>query len=217
MPLGAPLDVTFIADEDRQEPWKRPITSSKKLPGPMPNSLTVTLANRIFFDKAQLPQALANRLIRLAAFQNPEFYRAQAMRFPVWNKPRVIGCAENYPDHIALPRGCFDAAKDLLRANGIKWDLRDERFEGEPLSMAFGGTLRNDQETAVTEMLHHNVGVLCAPTAFGKTVTAAAIIRRGVNTLILVHRTELLRQWQESLRIPDSRKRHRWHHRRWQS
>jgi superfamily II DNA or RNA helicase len=36
--------------------------------------------------------------------------------------------------------------------------------------------------------------------AFGKTVVAAAIIaRRGVNTLILVHRTELLRQWQERL------------------
>lgn len=49
-------------------------------------------------------------------------------------------------------------------------------------------------------MLQHDVGVLCAPTAFGKTVTAAAIIaRRGINTLILVHRTELLKQWQERL------------------
>ena len=49
-------------------------------------------------------------------------------------------------------------------------------------------------------MLRHDAGVLCAPTAFGKTVTAAAMIaRRDVNTLILVHRTELLRQWQERL------------------
>lgn len=49
-------------------------------------------------------------------------------------------------------------------------------------------------------MLHHDAGVLCAPTAFGKTVTAAAmIVRRGVNTLVLVHRTELLKQWQERL------------------
>ena len=45
------------------------------------------------------------------------------------------------------------------------------------------------------------MGVLCAPTAFGKTVTAAAMIaRRGVNALMLVHRTELLKQWQERLR-----------------
>ena len=80
----------------------------------------MTLANLIYFEKAQLPQALANRLIRLAAFQNPEFYKAQAMRMSVWDKPRVIGCAENYPQHIALPRGCLDAALSLLRDNGIE-------------------------------------------------------------------------------------------------
>jgi hypothetical protein len=81
-----PLDVTFIDEEDQKEPWKRSASVSKKLVGPMPKSLTVTLANR---------------LIRLAAFQNPEFYKKQAMRFSVWDEPRVIGCAENYPYCIA--------------------------------------------------------------------------------------------------------------------
>jgi superfamily II DNA or RNA helicase len=166
----------------------------------MPASLTMTLANLVYFEKAQLPQALANRLTRLAAFQNPEFYKAQAMRFSVWDKPRVIGCAENYPQHIALPRGCLDAALALLRDNGIAADLNDERYPGLPLSVSFLGSLRQDQEAAVAAMLQHDAGVLCAPTAFGKTVTAAAMIaRRGVNTLILVHRTELLKQWQERL------------------
>lgn len=195
-----PLDVTFIDDEDLATPWKRSSTSTRKLAGPMPMSLSVTLANLIYFEKAQLPQSLANRLIRLAAFQNPEFYKAQAMRMSVWDKPRVIGKAENYPQHIALPRGCLDAALNLLRDNGIACDLRDERFGGEPIDMSFVGTLRLDQEAAVAGMLHHDAGVLCAPTAFGKTVTAAAMIaRRGINTLVLVHRTELLKQWQERL------------------
>ena len=195
-----PLDVTFIDDEDLATPWKRQSTATNKLAGQMPKSLTVTLANLVYFEKAQLPQALANRLIRLAAFQNPEFYKAQAMRMSVWDKPRVIGNAENYPQHIALPRGCLEAALDLLRENGIDCDLRDERFGGEPIDISFVGTLRLDQEAAVAGMLHHDTGVLCAPTAFGKTVTAAAIIaRRGVNTLVLVHRTELLKQWQERL------------------
>lgn len=193
-----PLDVTFIDDEDLKEPWKR--SAEKKLAGPMPKSLTVTLANLVYFEKAQLPQALANRLIRLAAFQNPEFYKKQAMRFSVWDEPRVIGCAENYPNHIALPRGCLDAARDLLRDNGIACDLIDEQYAGVALEVGFAGTLRPDQEAAVTAMLKHDAGVLCAPTAFGKTVTAAAMIaRRGVNTLVLVHRTELLKQWQERL------------------
>jgi superfamily II DNA or RNA helicase len=195
-----PLDVTFITEEDQQEPWKRTAPARQRLSGPMPSTLTVTMANLLYFAKAQLPQSLANRLIRLAAFQNPEFYKAQAMRLPVWDEPRVIGCADNFPNHIALPRGCLDAARELLRENGIRCDLQDERFGGESLAASFAGTLRPDQEEAVTAILRHDIGILCAPTAFGKTVTAAATIaRRGVNTLVLVHRTELLKQWQERL------------------
>lgn len=197
---GHPLDVSFITEEDEHEPWKRrPIP--KKLPGPLPDKLTAVLANQIYFEKAQLPQALMNRLIRLAAFQNPEFYRTQAMRRSTWEFSRVIGCAENYPRHIALPRGCLDAVAELLDENDTGLDLIDERFGGESLSLKFVGQLRPDQDKAVKVMMAHDAGVLCSPTAFGKTLTAAALIaRRGVSTLILVHRNELLKQWQERLR-----------------
>jgi superfamily II DNA or RNA helicase len=195
-----PLDVTFVDDEDLATPWERATRPPGNLQGSMPKSLTVTLANLVYFEKAELPQPLANRLIRLAAFQNPEYYRAQAMRLTVWNKPRVIGCAENYPNHIALPRGCLDAARDLLRENSIYCELHDERHSGQPIDVCFTGMLRLDQEAAAAAMLNFDVGVLCAPTAFGKTVTAAALIaRRGVNALVLVHRTELLKQWQKRL------------------
>jgi superfamily II DNA or RNA helicase len=195
-----PLDVTFIEDEDLATPWRRTGAAVEPLTVDMPTTLTVTMANQIYFEKPQLPQALANRLIRLAAFQNPEFYRAQAMRISVWDKPRVIGRAENFPHHIALPRGCLDAASELLADNGVGVDLHDERYLGESIEADFVGTLRPDQEAAVAAMLAHDAGVLCAPTAFGKTVTAAAIIaRRRVNTLVLLHRTELLKQWQERL------------------
>lgn len=196
-----PLDVAFISEEDQKKPWKQqPPVISKKLPGKMPKSLKVILANMVYFEKTKLPQPLANRLIRLAAFQNPEFFKLQAMRMPAWNEPRVIGCADNFPKHIALPRGCLSAAQDLLRENGIRCNLIDEREEGEHLDVQFLGTLRNDQETAIGVMLQHDVGTLCAPTAFGKTVAAAAMIaRRGVSTLILVHRADLLKQWQERL------------------
>jgi superfamily II DNA or RNA helicase len=141
-----------------------------------------------------------SHLPRLAAFQNPEFYKAQALRLSVWNKPRVIGCAQNFLQHIALPRGCWDAVQALLAEYQITPLVEDERFAGTALDVSFLGTLRPDQETAVTAMQAHDTGILCAPTAFGKTVSAAALIaRRGVNTLVLVHRTELLRQWQERL------------------
>ena len=195
-----PLDVTFATDEDLHEPWKRSAVSPKRLLGAMPASLTLTLANLIYIGKDGLPQELSNRLIRLATFANPEFHQAQVLRLPVWNKPRLIGCADNFPRHIALPRGCLDAVRELLRENAIGCELRDERCGGQAFAVAFVGQLREDQEQAVRAMLRFDTGILCAPTAFGKTVTAAALIaRRGVNTLVLVHRTELLKQWQERL------------------
>ena len=57
------------------------------------------------------------------------------MQLSVWDKPRVTGNAENYPAHIALPRGCLDAALALLRDNGIRCDLLDERYGGEPVDV----------------------------------------------------------------------------------
>lgn len=195
-----PLDVGSVAEDEDSKPWQRPSPVHTRIAGPMPESLSLVLANQIFIAKADLPQSLANRLIRIAAFQNPEFYKAQSMRLPVWNKPRIIGCAENHPQHIGLPRGCLDAVADLLRENDIRWELQDERLPIRKVTVKFTGTLRKDQKVAVREMLKHEVGVLQAPTAFGKTVTAAALIaKRKVSTLVLVHRTELLRQWQERL------------------
>jgi superfamily II DNA or RNA helicase len=196
---GHPLDLAFIDEEDLATPWKSAVPLSR-LRGPLPTSLTLTLADRLYMERSSLPQPLLNRLIRLAAFANPAFYKAQAMRLSVWDKPRVIGCAENFPQHIALPRGCLEPVQTLLQEQGISWELVDERQNGTPLELVFTGELRGDQEAAVDAMLRHDIGVLQAPTAFGKTVVAAAILaRRGVNTLVLVHRAELLRQWQERL------------------
>ncbi|MCT0198294.1 DEAD/DEAH box helicase [Synechococcus sp. CS-1325] len=194
-----PLDLTFIDEEDLATPWKAPPPITK-LSGPLPASITLTLADRLYVERSGLPQQLLNRLIRLAAFANPAFYKAQAMRLSVWDKPRVIGCAENFPQHIALPRGCLEPVQTLLQEQAIGWELVDERNNGSPLELVFAGQLRDDQEAAVEAILSHDIGVLNAPTAFGKTVVAAAILaRRGVNTLVLVHRADLLRQWKERL------------------
>jgi len=195
-----PLDVAFVAEENEHKPWQRRTPVSTRISGPLPESLKLVLANQIFIAKEELAQPLANRLIRLAAFQNPEFYKAQAMRLPVWNKPRIIGCAENFPHHIGLPRGCLDSVQELLKQNNIETQIQDERVAGCKVAVKFIGKLRTDQKAAVRAMLKQDMGVLCAPAAFGKTVTAAALVaKRKVSTMILVHRTELLHQWQERL------------------
>ena len=152
--------------------------------------------------KAGLPEAMLNRIIRIAAFQNPEFYKAQAMRLPTWDKPRIISCSEEFAQHLALPRGCLQEVSVLLKEHGVHVTTRDERCLGKPIRVKFQGTLRDDQAEAIREALRNDDGVLCVPTAFGKTVVAAKLIaERGVNTLVLVHRQQLLEQWRARLSV----------------
>jgi superfamily II DNA or RNA helicase/very-short-patch-repair endonuclease len=184
--------------EEATEPWAwSPSRKRDELPsGDMPESLDLVLADQLYIAKAGLPPPLRNALIRLAAFQNPEFYKAQAMRLTVHDKPRVISCAEDHPNHIALPRGCLEEAEALMRSLKIGLRLRDERCNGDKLDARFIGALRPDQEKAAQALLAHDFGVLSATTAFGKTVIAAWLIAaRGVNTLVLVHRQQLMEQW----------------------
>ena len=154
-----------------------------------PETLELVLGNEIYIAKDAMPPALRNRLLRLAAFQNPEFYKAQAMRLSTRGKPRVIGCAEDHPQHIGLPRGCLEDLVRTLSALGIQPHVRDERCTGTPLEVSFLGALRPEQKPAAEALAAHDTGVLAATTAFGKTVIAAWLIaQRGVNTLILVCR-----------------------------
>ena len=201
---GGVLGVKFVSiDEGVEDPWTKPPSrrlDDKPIDGPFPESVEVVSANMVFIPKEGLPTALMNRLVRLAAFQNPEFYKTQKMRLSTFDIPRVIGCAEDFEKYIALPRGCQDEAIGLMKSLGIRVNIRDERFNGVTIDVSFLGELRSEQMPAVKEMLRHDTGVLCAPTAFGKTVSAAAIIAaRKVSTLILVHRTQLMDQWASRL------------------
>jgi superfamily II DNA or RNA helicase/very-short-patch-repair endonuclease len=190
-------------DEDDLAPWAAPPSRRRKetcITEPMPASLELILGNEIYIAKDELPPALRNRLICLAAFQNPEFYKAQALRLPTYNKPRIIACSEDHPHYIGLPRGCLHDVQELLSDLKIKPVIKDERYEGKPLDLVFRGQLRPEQRVAVDAMIAHDTGVLSATTAFGKTVIAAWLIaRRGVNALVLVHRRQLLEQWVERL------------------
>jgi superfamily II DNA or RNA helicase len=201
---GRVLGVHLPPQEDgEEEPWTAlPSRRSKEAPilGELPQTLELVLGNQIYIAKEGLHPALRNRLLRLAAFQNPEFYKAQAMRLSTYGKPRVVACAEDHPHHIGLPRGCLDDVQQMLTDLRIRIAIRDERYVGRPLQVSFQGELRPEQKTVADAMLAHDTGVLAATTAFGKTVVAAWLIAmRGVNALVLVHRRQLLDQWIERL------------------
>lgn len=167
----------------------------------VPARIKIVLADQVYVDRAGLPASVVAELVRIAAFQNPEFYRAQAMRLPTYDKPRIISCAELHAKHVGLPRGCLDEAMELLRTLGIEPNIKDERYGGRPLEFQFLGKLHDVQEAAVAALEPHDTGVLAATTAFGKTVVGAQMIAaRGCNALVLVHRRQLVDQWRERLK-----------------
>lgn len=194
-----------VDDEHADEPWKMlpsRRSEARRIEAAVPKSIQVVVADQVYIDGTDLPPALITQFVRLAAFQNPEFYRAQAMRLPTFGKPRIISCAELHPRHVALPRGCFDEAIELIKSHGTTAILEDHREAGDalPAGVSFLGELRRPQSRAFDALVANDNGVLAATTAFGKTVVAAALIaHRSRNTLVLVHRRELLTQWVERL------------------
>jgi len=157
--VGHVVGVRFAQDDEEESelaPWSAPPSRRRRetrIIGPLPEKLELVLGNEIFIEKELLPPALRNKLIRLAAFQNPEFYKAQAMRLSTYDKPRVIACAVDHANHIGLPRGCLDELLSLLSQLKINASVREERNLGKPIEAVFQGELRPEQMRAASAML----------------------------------------------------------------
>ena len=74
---GKLIGVTLLPEEDDQDqPWNSLQTkkSYAAVTGPFPEHLSIVVSNQVYIPKENLSPSLRNRLIRIAAFQNPEFY-----------------------------------------------------------------------------------------------------------------------------------------------
>ena len=190
-------------EEEDAAPWTRPPSGKRRaavIPGPLPPEVQAVLAQRLFVHKAGLSSVLLNQIKRLAAFQNPEFYRKQRMRLSTAGTPRVIACAEEFPEHLALPRGCRPDLEALLHEHGVHLIVDDQRTDGDPLDVRFHGELTPLQEEAAQVLLQYDTGVFVGPPGVGKTVLGAYLVaQRRRSTLVLVHRRPLLDQWKVQL------------------
>ena len=154
----------------------------------------------LYINKDGFSNKVLNIIKRLAAFRNPDFYKAQAMRLPTFDKPRIISLSDETSDYLQLPRGCELDLISLLNTQKVDTKWIDESYSGKTIKVEFNGELRDEQADVVASMLQNDNGVLSATTAFGKTVIGAKLIsERKVNTLVLVHTQQLLEQWKERL------------------
>ncbi|MEE9335148.1 MAG: DEAD/DEAH box helicase family protein [Granulosicoccaceae bacterium] len=196
---GAALD----SMEDIATPWRRSNgggdnASISKLD--LPSHLSITRADGVYIERMNLPQPLLYSIARLAAFSNPHWHELERVHRSTWNIARFVDKSRLLARRVRLPRGCWDAVLDLLGLYSIELQVQDERNLGNSLDLRFMGELKPAQKTALHALLASDTGVLHAPPGFGKTVTAAAVIsQRRCSTLVIVHTTDLLRQWQSRL------------------
>ena len=72
-----------------------------------------------------------------------------------------------------FPRGCKAQLEQLIQEAHVTAHYSDERSTGNPIEMAFKGTLHPEQQIAADQMLEYEDGIMSAPTGFGKTVIGA--------------------------------------------
>ena len=184
-------------------------SESKPWVTPLPQNITqedfhakveIIKADKLYIPLKAVSAKVLNHLKRIAAFKNPEFYSKQVLRLSTYAIPRIISCFDITNEYLAMPRGCEDATRSFLNDNAVTYTITDKTNHGNKISVSFQGEEREEQLEAINALLPYTNGILHATTAFGKTVTAAAIIaRKKVNTLILVHSKALLKQWHDRL------------------
>ncbi len=196
-PLGiATAAATNKTRHNVQKPRKRlPLT-----PRDFPSNLLVTQADMLYIPEKSLSPAAQMEIRRLATFANPEFFRAQSMHQSVFGKPRLIDLSELRDGRVAIPRGCKAQLEQLIQEAHVTAHYSDERSTGNPIEMAFKGTLHPEQQIAADQMLEYEDGIMSAPTGFGKTVIGAYLIAAvGLPALVIVPKTALIAQWKSQL------------------
>ncbi|WP_294083894.1 TOTE conflict system archaeo-eukaryotic primase domain-containing protein [Proteiniphilum sp. UBA5384] len=182
------------------KPWESKRLEQNLEREDFPETLTIVEANQLYVPKERISPRALNRIKRLAAFQNPLFYKTQKMRMSTYGIPRIIHSLSETEEYIGIPRGCRSSLIDLLDGSNAKYVFDDKRNKGRQVNVCFKGALREEQDLAANTLLQYENGILSVPTAFGKTVIGASLIAsRKCNTLILVHLQTLCDQWKKSL------------------
>ncbi len=176
-----------------ETPWEsKNGFSASDVDGP----IRIVIADKVYVEKTRMKPKLQNKIRRLAAYNNPEYFKKQAMGLPTFGIPRIVYSGEETEQFISIPRGCFDKLCNNLNSASIEYITEDKRNNGKSINVEFTGKLFHEQREASSRMMKYDIGVLSAATGFGKTVVGSYLIsERKVNTLILVHTNEIMQNW----------------------
>lgn len=176
-----------------ETPWENSIKFERS---DTKGTVRIVLADKAYVDKTDIKPRLQNKIRRLAAYNNPEYFKNQGMGISTFGIPRIVYSGEDTEQFIAIPRGCLNKLCKNLKSSNIDYSVEDKRNTGKEINVSFAGELYPEQQDAVNSLTGHDYGVLAAATGFGKTVVGSYLIsERKVNTLILVHNNEIMQNW----------------------
>ena len=180
------------------KPWKKGNQALHK--EDVSTIVEIVIADKVYISTESMKPRMQNSLRRIAAFSNPDFYKKAAMGLSTKGIPRIVFCGYDDAGYICIPRALLDSVINRFNDVDISFTLTDNRCTGMPLDVSFNGTLYEEQMRGAKAILKHDNGILAATTSFGKTVVGAYMIaQRKTNTLILVHNTEIQKNWIEDL------------------
>jgi len=181
----------------RPKPWNR---EQRLCSADVVGTLSIVLADGIYVDALNINPRLQNQIRCMATIDNPIFHKNKRLGYSNYYNFSSIYLGADKNGYINIPRGLLEKLVQACEEAGINYSIDDQRERGKPIRCSFNGTLKDKQDIAAETMLNHDIGILSAATAFGKTVVCSYLITmRKVNTLILVDKTNLLSQWAKEL------------------
>lgn len=160
--------------------------------------LSITLQQNILIQRDGLTTLLINFLKEELNFANSEFFIKKKSGKNTFGTERYFKLVEETENEIIIPRGFIGKLLRFCKEQNLEFDFQDNRKLKEEIPYSFNATLRNHQKKVIETISKKDFGVIVAPPGSGKTIMGLKIIAdKKQYSLIVVHRKQLLEQWQE--------------------
>lgn len=166
----------------------------------MTTQINITLKERIYLNKKELPAIACAFLKKKLIFVNSEYILKKKIGRSTYGTVKTFNLLKERKEHLVIPRGMIKELLTFFKENKINYVLNDFRIKKPAVTFTDNINLFDYQKTVVAKVMKKDFGIIVAPPGSGKTVIALKLVAaKSQPTLIIVHRKQLLDQWIERI------------------